>query len=286
MRDTPYFSWRDHPQTFWTPTRNQDFNVFENSSIKGLYFVNGLLTIESLEAIMHIINWSCGHPVSSKSRACEDNVVGLSFPWYQYDPCRYIAGCLPYSKNNGTESESGDGMDRNLLMKSLCNFEVFGNRNPANWLDLNVMSQCAVAAVDDPLRRQGVDSLVDMQYTIPKLLPVSSLQFNPYLKCTFLQFQYMERGVSIGAHVDSDDPLVDVIVTACIRGSNIIRVGNIDVCIKEGDVYVLTDYARHCVKHEVLSSTEDRVTVTLRYTHTDPRYREELKHNLPWNVPL
>ena len=76
----------------------------------------------------------------------------------------------------------------------------------------------------------------------------------------------MEGGVYIAPHIDAEDPPCDLIVTLCILGTNAIRVGGVEFCMGPGDVYMLSGVARSGVKHEVLSSSGDRLSVTFRFT--------------------
>ena len=87
----------------------------------------------------------------------------------------------------------------------------------------------------------------------------------------------MEPHVKIAPHVDADDPKVDMIATLCVSGGlNTLRVGNVEFKISAGDVYILTGFARHHVKHEVLASPMERITITLRYISQDNEYRSSV----------
>jgi hypothetical protein len=164
-------------------------------------------------------------------------------------------------------------------MNTLTDFEVFGNVHPSQWLDLNILCEKNMSTSIS----KGAMILKQLQLDIPVLL--NSIHLNHTFKCAFLQFQQMECGVRIMPHIDSDVPEVDLIVTACISGSNIIRIGSVDVQVQQGDIYALSGYARHCVKHEVLSSPQDRLTVTYRFVSDDKAYRQHLRTKLP-TVPL
>ena len=83
--------------------------------------------------------------------------------------------------------------------------------------------------------------------------------------CSFLQLQGLQRGAEIQPHIDAPSPPADVIGTVGVVGSAWIRVGAVETQIDEGDVYLLADAARWSVKHEVLPSHKDRLTVTMRF---------------------
>lgn len=269
VRDTPYFSWRDSIYSKWQPiitTNTTDIQVIEHSKDHGLFFIKGYLNKDMCSHILSSINQSC---TTDPSRSI-DKKIGSYQPWYQYDPSRFIAGCLPHDDNSISYTDQ---------MTSLTDFEVFGNIHPSKWLSLNTLCKH-----ESPYVSKGSHILRQLQLDIPKLL--NSIYLSHTFKCAFLQFQRMERGVRIMPHIDSDIPQVDLIVTACISGSNIIRIGSVDVLVQEGDIYALSGYARHCVKHEVLSSPQDRLTVTYRYVSvSDNEYRKYLQTKLP-TVPM
>ena len=274
VRDTPYFSWRDSIQSKWQipnitmakgETTQEEVQVIEHSKINGLFFIKGYLNKSMCSHIATSIHQTCTlDPLKSVKEE-----VGSYQPWFHYDPSRYITGCLPHVDNS---------ISREDQMNTLTDFEVFGNIHPSKWLDLNILCENKSISVS-----KGAAILRQLQLDIPVLL--NSIHLNHTLKCAFLQFQRMECGVRIMPHIDSDVPQVDLIVTACISGSNIIRIGNVDVQVQEGDIYALSGYARHCVKHEVLSSPQDRLTVTYRFVSHSDTYRQYLRTKLP-TVPL
>ena len=84
----------------------------------------------------------------------------------------------------------------------------------------------------------------------------------------FLQVQRLQRGASIGAHVDEHDVGGRAIMTAVVSGGGgDVRVGGVTFTVRAGDVYALVSEARDDVDHEVYSSacSADRLSVTVRY---------------------
>jgi hypothetical protein len=172
-----------------------------------------------------------------------------------------MAACLPGASN---------GVSKEYYHQFLDDFEVFGNVPHDKWLDLQMLGKSSEQEVS-----VGAKLLLDLQKDIPELLSTQE-DIGDAMKCYFLQCQKIEAGVQIMPHIDADDPKVDIISTLCVDGDeNLLRVGSEEFRIKEGDVYILTGFARHHVKHEVLSSSRERTTVTLRFVSTDPSYREK-----------
>lgn len=267
VRDTPYFSWRDSIHSKWQPTNKMGSRVetIAHEDIDGLFFIKGYLNTTMCKQVATMIHSTCTEDANRRT----NTEIGSYRPWFQYDPSRYISGCLPHLNNS---------IPRGDQLASLTDFEVFGNIHPSQWLDLNTLSTHAILDI-----ATGARILRQLQLDIPVLL--NSIHLSHTLRCAFLQFQRMEGGVRIMPHIDSDVPQVDLIVTACVAGSNVIRIGSVDVQVKEGDIYALSGYARHCVKHEVLSSPQDRLTVTFRFVSADDAYRKYLQTKLP-RVPL
>ena len=84
----------------------------------------------------------------------------------------------------------------------------------------------------------------------------------------FMQVQRLQRGASIGAHVDEHDVGGRAIMTAVVSGGGgDVRVGGVAFSVRAGDVYALVSEARDDVDHEVYSSacSADRLSVTVRY---------------------
>lgn len=246
--------------------------MIEHPKIHGLFFIKGYVSAQQCAHISNMIHHTCNIDLSRSSPApSKGEEAGIYMPWFQYDPSRYITGCLPHQDLAISKSDQ---------MSNLTDFEVFGGVHPSKWLDLNKL--CVHSSEGVSL---GANILRKIQKDIPTI--IGDLPLQETFKCAFLQLQRMERGVRIMPHIDSDIPKVDLIATACIAGRNIIRIGSVDVTVEEGDLYALVGYARHCVKHEVLSSPRDRLTVTFRYVSetADDSYRRLLRTQLP-SVPL
>ena len=84
----------------------------------------------------------------------------------------------------------------------------------------------------------------------------------------FLQLQSLQRGASIGAHVDEHDVGGRAIMTAVVAGGGgDVRVGGVSFAVRAGDVYALCGDARDAIDHEVYYSAcrADRLSVTVRY---------------------
>lgn len=82
----------------------------------------------------------------------------------------------------------------------------------------------------------------------------------------FLQLQRLQRGASIGAHVDQHQQGGRAIMTAVVSGGGSdVRVGGVSFRVATGDVYALEGAARDSVDHEVYHGDEDRLSVTIRY---------------------
>ena len=81
--------------------------------------------------------------------------------------------------------------------------------------------------------------------------------------------QHVERGSQVGPHVDDLEKGGEVIATAVVNGASDIRVGDTIVRIEEGDLYSLSGEARYDVDHEVFSSLDDRLSITLRFAEPD-----------------
>lgn len=77
--------------------------------------------------------------------------------------------------------------------------------------------------------------------------------------------QMLQRGASIRPHIDAGSPRADVVGTVGLSGEATVRVGAVELELQPGDAYFLSGSARWNVKHEVLASTEDRLTLTMRF---------------------
>lgn len=127
-------------------------------------------------------------------------------------------------------------------------FEVFGNLEPELWLDAHETRWA-------PLRR-AVDRLAT---ALGGLEP------------RFAQLQELDAGALIMPHIDAASPRADVVATIGLEGGARIRVAACDFTVAASDVYVLADYARWDVKHEVRPSLADRLSVTIRFVKPPDR---------------
>ena len=75
----------------------------------------------------------------------------------------------------------------------------------------------------------------------------------------------LQRGASIRPHIDAGSPRADVVGTVGLTGDAVVRVGAAELLLAPGDAYLLSGPARWDVKHEVLASTQDRLTLTMRF---------------------
>lgn len=83
--------------------------------------------------------------------------------------------------------------------------------------------------------------------------------------CHFAQLQVLERGVPVRPHIDAASPPAEVIATIVLQGQATVRIGAVEAEVAAGDAYLISGPARWGVKHEVLASSADRLSVTLRY---------------------
>ena len=281
LRDTAKFSYRDTSSINWNTDLSQKENKGKLVSceiMSGLYFAKSILSQQECEYIDRYINSVCVFNPPHESA----NIPPANFKhhkncpsdkkkwtWFEFDPGRYMSACHPASLSSVASAISHDKLK--LHIESLSDFEVYGNIPPSEWLDINQH-----VLDTNPLVSNGARTLMGLQQTIISEL-YDILPFPPNsLKCAFIQFQLMDPGVSIMPHIDSDDPVIDIIATLCVRGGkNMIRVGNVEFSLSPGNLYLLSDFARHHVKHEVFSSMESRLTVTFRFVCLDPAYRQQ-----------
>lgn len=85
----------------------------------------------------------------------------------------------------------------------------------------------------------------------------------------FAQIQFLERGTPVLPHIDAASPRSEAVATITLQGSATVRVGAVEFEARERDIYILVGPARWDVKHEVLASQTDRLSVTTRYAVED-----------------
>ena len=181
-------------------------------------------------------------PIARSSRQWE---------WFTYEPGRWMAPMLAHPNDAGLAS--ADAQRRHLS-----DFEVFGRAPVDEWLRLDALSE------EQPTS-SGAEWLRHLQRTLPTRLPCVASLASPL--CSFHQFQLLERGCTISPHIDAPTPPAEVVATLSLgTGSrDSVRVGPATLQVVAGDVYAISGKARWDVTHEVHSSTNDRLSVTLRF---------------------
>lgn len=178
--------------------------------------------------------------------------------WFDYEPSRGMAPMLAHP------DEGGGGLPLEMASRHLSDFEVFGSAKVEEWLSLEQLSKQnnnrhdAVAVGSARLRQ--------LQSDWAAALPcVRRLDGGPI--CMFHQLQWLERGSCIEAHVDAPTPPADVVATLALSGSasSTVRVGHVSFHVAPGDAYAISGAARWEVSHEVHASTQDRLSLTVRY---------------------
>ena len=147
--------------------------------------------------------------------------------------------------------------------KWLAGFEVFDRAPVDEWLCLaRLAERCAADGNDEAAR--GAARLRRLQAALPELLPVA---IDRGALCMFHQWQQLERGVAVAAHVDAASPPADTVVTLSLGtgSADSVRVGDVAMRVVAGDIYAISGAARWDVEHEVFASTSDRLSLTLRF---------------------
>jgi hypothetical protein len=164
--------------------------------------------------------------------------------------------------------------------RHLADFEVFGGARVCEWLSLEQLAQMPTTGRgveqsevpcepdNEPVpdaARAGAVRLRRLQREVIEQLPCVKALVQPV--CMFHQLQMLERGVSIEAHIDAPTPPADVVATLSLGGgaSERVRVGHVQINLSAGDMYAISGAARWDVSHEVLASTSDRLSLTLRF---------------------
>ena len=186
--------------------------------------------------------------------------------WYPFEPGRWMAPMLSHPEALGAPYQS--------QCKLLENFEVFGNAPVAQWLSLAHLEDAGRTSA--PALEAGARALRLLQARLPSQVPCIADLDNP--RCLFHQFQYLQRGATIAAHVDAPEPPADVVATLALSGGSV-RVGAAQIDLQPGDVYAISDAARWDVSHEVHASTSDRLSLTLRYAPLKALVGFDRSHN-------
>eukprot|EP01051_Picozoa_sp_SAG22_P006170 SAG22_NODE_395_length_11139_cov_14.562500_5_plen_290_part_00 len=261
VRDVPgHFSFRDTRVTQWKPSpstiasRTSGGSAWSACPVQpGLYYAQNVVSKGARGDIKAFVK-----------AACEG---GQRSTWHAYDPGRLVAPVL-------LENDAA-------TLDTLREFEVFGEVEPEQWLRLDEFAGSrvptavcrgaqALAALPATLR-----SLPDTN-VVPSDEPhdgsdspagnVRAILRHELDSCTFLQLQQLQRGASVRPHIDAAVPPAELVATVGLTGTATVRVGAVELQVEAGDVYCITGPARWEVKHEVLASTRDRLTVTLRFS--------------------
>ena len=254
------------PTTHWEPVPPgaTDFpTAIEHPEMPGLWMCKNIVPKQDLLAIEAVVKEVCrGLESESISPGELPAASALRWPWYQFDPARYVVPLLPHP---------GDGAVPCSEYHQLHDFEVFNNVHPDRWLSLGALASAEPgafpAAGAAAVVAQGAEQLRRLQMAVPQAL--SSSRLSSELSCFFMQLQHLECGAQVTSHVDANSPRIDVIASLCVEGSNRVRVGGVTLDVEEGDVYVLEGEARFRVDHEVLPGKTDRLSITLRYAYDD-----------------
>ena len=185
--------------------------------------------------------------------------------WHPFENGRLMAPMLAHPDNGG-------GVSFESQQRLLGDFEVFGGPPVEQWLRLEELADS-----DNLRQRDGAERALRLQRELPELLPCLSTLSQP--RCLFHQWQLLERGAAVAPHVDAPTPPADVVATLELgpgRRRDSVRVGSASFGLEAGDVYAISGPARWDVTHEVLSSTSDRLSLTLRFSSSGAL--EEAKH--------
>ena len=137
---------------------------------------------------------------------------------------------------------------------------------PEQWLRAGHFARTSCHIV-----RAGARQLVALPRRLRSLMPTGTSKTAREMSCcSFLQLQSLQRGAEIRPHLDAASPTADVVGTLGVLGEARIRVGAVEVDIREGDAYLLSGPARWDVKHEVsrnssLRSLRSLTTVRKRW---------------------
>mmetsp|Transcript_24520 Transcript_24520/g.76281 ORF Transcript_24520/g.76281 Transcript_24520/m.76281 type:complete len:279 (-) Transcript_24520:67-903(-) len=203
----------------------------QNERVRGLWLIRGCLDISAAQRIKALF---CGLHERRE------------YPWYTYEPGRDM---MPL--------HASPALDDGTVERVLTGIDVFGRPGSqgadpaAGWPRL-----AALAAVG----REGARDLEALQR-----LPCASLPTFASQPCLFLQAQILEGGAQVTPHRDALPYGGDMIATAVVEGGGEVRVGPLRFSVDPGDLYAIAHEARYDVEHEVMWSSRDRFSVTMRY---------------------
>ena len=167
--------------------------------------------------------------------------AALTWPWFRYGHGRHMVPLQP-----------SEGVCEEFALGPLSGLRSHNCTDARTWPELDAIAGAGGAALRTLERLFGNSN-------------VAAFEDRPPL---FLQVQSLQRGASIGAHIDQHDVGGRAIMTAVVAGGGgDVRVGGVVFTVQTGDVYGLCGEARDDVDHEVYSSAhpDDRISVTVRY---------------------
>ena len=229
LRDVPgKFSFQDTPTVTWEP--DSALGVQECPDLPGLWSFPSFMSKHEASSVVDLTEAVCsGDGERSHTR----------WRWYDYEESsRKMAPVLPAPQGNKDYDELRD-------------FEVFGGEDPTLWLRI------------PSLVEEGWPGAAVLHELTSGRMP--QLGIPGMERASFLQLQYLQRGSGIHPHIDAAIPKAEVVATIGLEGSAVVRVGNVELFVGEGDLYVITGKARWEVKHEVLPSRADRLSTTIRF---------------------
>jgi len=240
LRDVPgAFSYRDTRPERWAPS-GATTRAQECPSLPGLWLARRALEPEEAERVAEMTERVCDVATDARD--------ATRWRWYHYESdARQVAPVLPEAVAPGALSELED-------------FEVFGGVPPSRWLELAQLERVGCERV-----RRGARLLSALHADRLPALAVPGLE-----AASFLQLQALQRGTGVMPHIDAATPRAEVVATVGLRGHCTVRVGHVELEVGVGDVYCLEGRARWKVKHEVLPSRVDRLSVTIRYNPREP----------------
>eukprot|EP00406_Dinophysis_acuminata_P048987 CAMPEP_0179311676 /NCGR_PEP_ID=MMETSP0797-20121207/52819_1 /TAXON_ID=47934 /ORGANISM="Dinophysis acuminata, Strain DAEP01" /LENGTH=280 /DNA_ID=CAMNT_0021021477 /DNA_START=63 /DNA_END=901 /DNA_ORIENTATION=- len=203
----------------------------QSSRLRGLWLLRGCVDSESSVRIRSLF-----HDLHEARR----------FRWNRYEPGRSM---MPL--------HASPALDDGTTARVICGLDVFGPPG----------SPGADPLLGWPQLRELVDRRVPGARELERLqhLPHKLIADFAEQPCLFLQAQVLECGAEVTPHRDVLPYGGDMIATAVLEGSSVVRVGPLRFRADAGDMYAIAHDARYDVEHEVLGAPHDRFSVTLRY---------------------
>jgi|EP00900_Chrysochromulina_parva_P007375 hypothetical protein len=179
--------------------------------------------------------------------------------WFVYEPGRCMAPMLPHAGDSRALSS------RALQRQHFSGFEVFDKAPVDEWLCLASLTESMQPGADAADARLGAATLRRLQTDLPNSWMHGAISADA--SCMFFQWQHLERGTAVAAHIDADVPPADTVATLSLGtgAHDTVRVGRVVFPLRAGDVYAICGEARWHVDHEVYCSTSDRLSLTIRF---------------------